>query len=151
MAQFRRTALIAFSLAAVACMRATPPAAAGISVENGTHPGEFAVTNHGTGPVDLLRKVTVEVRGAGKWAATDADVSLVASCSDKSATSSVTLASRQTLKVAPWNGMTCDGQCPRSCRANVSLGPGEFRFVVWTADRKTRFEGLSFHMPGPSR
>ena len=116
-------------------------------MDNGGRPGQFSVTNHGPGSVDLLRKVTVEKLETGKWLVTEAEVYLVASCSEKAATPGVRLTSGQTFAAAPWDGKTCDGQCPRSCRANIYLGPGEFRFVVWTADHKTRFEAPSFHLP----
>jgi hypothetical protein len=119
-------------------------------VENGGRPGQFAVANHGSGPVELLRRVTVEHLETGTWVSTEADVSLIASCGEKAETPNVQLMNGQTLKVAPWNGKTCDGQCSRSCRANIYLGPGEFRFVVWTADRKSRFAGPSFHLPPKS-
>src|SRR5204863_1671181 len=115
------------SLAVASCMRGTPPASGQVTVENGARPGQFAVANHGPGAVELLRKVTVDQRDDGKWTATEAEVSLVSACSNKTEASTVRLATGQTLKVAPWDGKTCDGQCPRACRANVYLGPGEFR------------------------
>jgi len=126
-------------------MRATPPAGPQVVLENGAKPGQLSVTNRGPGSVDLLRKVTVEIRQDGKWGATPAEVALVASCGEKS-TAPVHLNTGQTLQVAPWDGWGCNGQCPRSCRANYYLGPGEFRFVVWTADQKTRFEGQPFRL-----
>jgi hypothetical protein len=143
MGKLRRTKIIAGALLAACC---TWAAEGQVSVENGARPGQFGVVNHGPGPVDLLRKVTVEQLETGKWVVTEAEVFLIGNCREKAEVSSVRLTSGQKLTVAPWNGKTCDGQCARSCRANIYLGPGEFRFVLWTADHQTRFEGPSFRL-----
>lgn len=127
-------------------MRATPPAVSQITVDNGAVAGQVSVTNHGPGPVNLAEEVIVESLESGKWITTAARVFLVSDCDEKVGTS-VRLDAGQTLRVVAWNGQTCDGQCPRACRANVYLGPGEFRFVVHSVDGKVRIEGAMFRLP----
>jgi hypothetical protein len=51
------------------------------------------------------------------------------------------------VRPVPWNGLSCGGQCGASCRANVFLGPGKFRFVASSCDQKHRFYGPAFTMP----
>ena len=51
------------------------------------------------------------------------------------------------LRPVPWNGLSCGGQCWASCRANVFLGPGQFRFVANSCDQKRSFYGPAFMMP----
>ena len=51
------------------------------------------------------------------------------------------------VRPVPWNGLSCGGQCGASCRANVFLGPGQFRFVASSCDQKHRFYGPAFTMP----
>jgi hypothetical protein len=51
------------------------------------------------------------------------------------------------VRPVPWNGLSCGGQCGASCRANVFLGPGQFRFVVSSCDQKRSFYGPAFTMP----
>ncbi len=154
MGQLRRAALVALVAMAEACLSApSPPKEADVKVDNGEHPGQFSVTNAGSTPIDLSRKVTVERAEAGKWIETAALVNLVASCEEKNlATTPRRFAAGEELKVAPWNGWGCNGQCPRACRSNYYLGPGRFRFVVRTADHMHRFEGAAFTLgPEPPR
>ena len=153
MGQFRRTALIALIALVPACMSAPPAPAASKEVKvkllNGSQPGHFSVENPGSAPVDLLRKVLVERLDGKVWVETASIVNLVAACTEKETTPR-RIAPGATLHVAPWNGWGCNGQCPRACRSNYYIGPGEFRFVVFTSDRKQRFEGPAFAL-GPEK
>jgi len=118
-----------------------------VVVNNLKSPGSFSVTNNDN-DIHLLRKVLVEKQQGGTWTATDADVRLIATC-DETETGTTRLLKRgEKLDVKFWNGWSCDGQCPRPCRANVFLGPGTFRFVVRSEDGKKRFEGPPFEL-GP--
>lgn len=120
-----------------------------VVVRNLETPGAFSVSNVGP-DLDLRRRVLVEKRereeGAAKvgWKATDADVRLIASCEEKESGETRLLERGETLVVQRWNGWSCDGQCPRPCRANIYLGPGEFRYVVLSGDGRQRFEGAPF-------
>lgn len=121
-----------------------------VVIQNLQPPGSFSVTNNGP-EIALLRSVLVERQAAdGQWESTDADVRLIASCDEAEDGEVRVLKAGETLVVKSWDGWSCDGQCPRPCRANIYLGPGEFRFVVFSADRASRFEGASFHL-GESR
>jgi len=51
------------------------------------------------------------------------------------------------LRPVAWNGLSCGGQCGGTCRGNAFLGPGQFRFVVTTCDKKRSFYGPVFTMP----
>jgi hypothetical protein len=118
-----------------------------VQVRNLNAPGAASVTNHGP-DIALSRKVTVEQHVGASWTATDADVRLIAACGDLETKNDHMLRKGETLILLPWNGWTCGGQCAGSCRANVYLGPGEFRFVVVSASGKQRFAGPAF-MLGP--
>lgn len=114
-----------------------------VQVTNGKAPGTAVVTNRGP-DIALSRKVYVEKHVGGTWTATDAAVRLIAACDDTEVGIARVLRRDETFSLKPWNGWTCGGQCGGSCRANVYLGPGEFRFVVKSADGKQRFEGPAF-------
>jgi hypothetical protein len=148
MGKLRRASLIAAAVSLAFCsMRGSPPAAGeDVTVDNGAAPGEFSVTNHGSAAVVLAGQVVVEMMESGKWVASPALVYLIPDCSTKVEVESVRLEAGKTLTVARWNGESCSGQCPRACRANAYLGPGEFRFVVRTADGKQRFAGAAFRL-----
>jgi hypothetical protein len=133
--------LLASLLVLSACLAAqgTPD----LQVKNLAAPGASSIANPGP-DVALNRRVTVEKHAGANWVATDADVRLIASCDELETATERVLRSGETLTLKPWNGWTCDGQCAGSCRANVYLGPGEFRFVIVSANGKQRFEGPAF-------
>ena len=110
----------------------------------------FVVKNSGNASIDLRRKVLVERQEGASWVETAAEVYLIASCAEKDLAVPLHLHPGQELVVVSWNGWGCDGQCPRPCRANYYLGPGEFRFVVFTADGKQRYTGPQFSL-GPEK
>jgi hypothetical protein len=116
-----------------------------VVVHNLNPPGTFSVTNNGN-DIRLLRMVLVEKQEGGAWTATDADVRLIATCEETETGPTRLLKRGETLVVKSWNGWSCDGQCPRPCRANIYLGPGTFRFVVRSENGTKRFEGPPFEL-----
>lgn len=118
-----------------------------VVVNNLPKAGAFSVVNKGA-DIELQRSVVVEKREKNGWTRTEADVRLIGSCTESETGATRLVRRGETLVVVPWNGWSCDGQCPRPCRANIYLGPGEFRFVVMSADRRQRFVGPPFRL-GP--
>ncbi len=110
----------------------------------------FVVKNTGSSALNLRKKVLVERKDGQSWVDSYAEVYLIASCAEKDLKSPLHLAAGQELVMSPWNGWGCDGQCPRPCRANYYLGPGDFRYVVFTSDGKHRYDGPSFTL-GPEK
>lgn len=145
MGQFRRETLgLALTVMAwTACAGGAVNSA--IVIKNLEKPGAFSVTNEGP-DIDLERHVVVEKQEGGAWTNTDADVRLIASCEELETGTTRRLARGETLVVKGWDGWSCDGQCPRPCRANLYLGPGTFRFVVQASGGKQRWEGPAFQL-----
>lgn len=114
-----------------------------VQVTNGNAPGAAVITNRGP-DIALSRTLSVEKHVGATWTATEAAVRLIAACDDTEVGIARVIRRGETFTLKPWNGWTCGGQCGASCRANVYLGPGEFRFVVKSADGKQRFEGPAF-------
>lgn len=114
-----------------------------VVVSNLNPPGAASVTNQGP-DVALRRNVVVEKRVGTSWTAAVADVRLITNCDDVGTSPTRVLHRGETLTLKTWNGWSCDGQCARSCRANVYLGPGEFRFVVVPANGEPRSAGAGF-------
>jgi len=114
-----------------------------IVLRNLETPGAFSVTNNGP-DIELQRRVVVEKMEGHGWNATDADVRLIATCEEEEIGATRLVKQGETLMVKSWNGWSCNGQCPRPCRANIYLGPGQFRFVVLSGNGKHRFEGAAF-------
>jgi hypothetical protein len=118
-----------------------------VVVRNLEKAGAVAVENHGAA-IRLRHRLVVEQLFDGTWHDTGAYVDLVEACDERgSAETCRELRSGATLTMVPWDGTACDGQCPRPCRSNSYLGPGTFRFVVESCDRKQRFAGAPFRMP----
>ena len=131
-----------FALSACVGTIEKPP----VLVKNLDRPGAVSIVNQGP-DITLGRKLIVEKHVGAKWTQVDADVRLINSCSETETGANRVLHRGETLELKAWNGWSCDGQCGRSCRANVYLGPGEFRLVVVSANGKQRFEGPGFMMP----
>jgi hypothetical protein len=119
---------------------------AGVVVRNLEKPGAAIVENHGP-PVVAASKILVERKQGSGWIASPVLFDLVTSCSTDAVPDSIGLPAGAMLKLVPWNGYTCSGQCPRSCRSNHYAGPGIFRFVVFRADHSKRFTGPEFVLP----
>lgn len=118
-----------------------------ITVRNLDTPGAIVVENNGL-PLSLSSRLAVERKREGRWITANVFFELTERCGAGLALPDcVEIASGGSIKPVPWNGYTCSGQCPRPCRSNHYAGPGEFRFVVYTCDRKHRFVGPAFTLP----
>jgi hypothetical protein len=118
-----------------------------VVVTNLATPGGVSIANTSKQDVQLARDLVVERQAAGKWERVEVALALSSTCEKPSTETCPTLAAGATLRPVRWNGFTCAPQCPGSCRANVYLGPGTFRFVVSTCDRAQRFVGPAFELP----
>ena len=115
-------------------------------------PGSLTIENRGAGAVELARKIAVEMRRGDTWAPVDTEFDAVAECAAPSnAGACVRLAGKSTLRAVAWRGFSCSGQCASICRANLYYGPGTFRFVVSTCDRKKQYRSEPFQMPASPR
>lgn len=117
-----------------------------VEVRNLDEPGVVVIENHGP-PVALARKVMVERKRGTEWIESPVFFNLVEHCGSAKTPVCPELASGATLKPVRWDGYTCSGQCPKSCRSNHYAGPGVFRFVVFSCDRSQRFIGPEFALP----
>ena len=141
--------LIAASCGNSTGQRVADPAAEsrdGIVVRNLDRAGAFEVRNSGP-DTELALEVTVQQQQNAEWSDAVTDLTLIEKCGETPAGNHVLLRHGATLRPAPWNGLSCGSQCPASCRANVYLGPGRFRFVVSTSGGRRRFYGPSFDLP----
>jgi hypothetical protein len=118
-----------------------------VIVRNLESPGTFEIENAGS-PIALWSQVTLQRLENGTWRDdNETELSLEEVCVWNAQPSCQTLQRGGRLHPHPWNGLSCGGQCPESCRANSFLGPGQFRFVVTACDRKRHFPGPSFSLP----
>ncbi len=118
-----------------------------VLVRNLQQPGTFEVDN--TGPaIQLWSQVKLQRFQNGQWQEEQGtNLFLAESCGWNQQPVCQTLPQGAKLHPFPWNGLSCGGQCPMVCRANDFLGPGQFRFVVTTCDRKRSFYGPAFTLP----
>jgi hypothetical protein len=118
-----------------------------VTVTNGASPGAFSLRNEGSRGEELARDVAVERRNGELWERMNAPVELIQSCDQARGASCMTLPAGATWRPIGWNGFSCGPQCPSSCRANIYLGPGTYRFVVNSCDRTRQFTGPPFELP----
>lgn len=133
MAAFRRTAMIAATLAAGATVMAD--GAGSLRLLPGRTAGGLVIANVGTAPLTIAQAIRVEQRTGATWHVAPTEMSAIASCPDSpdaSPSGPVRLPAGARLSVVPWRGATCDNQCTTACRANVDFTPGWFRFGVTT-------------------
>lgn len=160
MAEFRRAqgmkaaafafpvVLVALSLASSHRQHASesPPDEASVVVRNLSLPGAFEVENRGP-DTELAVSVTIQRDLKGEWSNEVTDLTLVQRCGQSPPAGRVILPHDAKLRPVRWNGLTCGSQCSATCRANLYLGPGRFRFVVSSYDGKHKFPGPAFEMP----
>ena len=148
MARVRRAALNLVAAALV--MAAAAPA--GLVLAGGAGPGSLILANRGAGQVTIARAIGVERRDATGWTAVHTEFNAVSSCPmpDRPAPAPaavVSIPAGGSLKVVPWRGYTCSGQCETACMANLYLGPGTFRFVATMLPARARVTGPGFALP----
>src|SRR5271166_2106705 len=117
-----------------------PPDEASVAVRNLSPPGAFEVTNRGP-ETELAWAVTIQRDLKGEWNDEVTDLTLVEKCGQSPPDGCVALPQGAKLRPVSWNGLTCGSQCAATCRANLYLGPGRFRFVVSSCDGKRKFRG----------
>jgi len=121
-----------------------------VSVRNLTPPGAFEVVSEG-GEVSLSSRVQVQSLFNGVWQNEDTDVQLVRSCNPPQIPACVTLHDGERLQPPPWNGRSCGSQCSATCRINMMLPPGTFRFSVALCSGGESIVGPAFEMLPPVR
>ena len=121
-------------------------AAGPVIIRNLTNAGAFEVENAGP-DLDLAWSIAVQREQDGAWVDEVTDIGVVRKCGESNPGSCVRLAHGTRFLPLPWNGLSCGSQCPASCRPNICLGPGRFRFVVASCDGKQRFAGPAFFLP----
>jgi hypothetical protein len=124
----------------------TPPDDATVVVHNLSLPGAFEVENRGP-EIELAWAVTIQRELKGEWSDRVTDLALVEKCGQSPPAGCVPLPHGAKIRPVRWNGLTCGAQCAATCRANVYLGPGRFRFVASSCDGKRKFPGPAFEMP----
>lgn len=152
MARFRRAALGLLALGAGAAAIAVTPA--GLVLAGGGKPGSLTIANHGPAPVTIARAIAVEWRDGTKWRTAQTEFNAVGSCPwmrpggrTPAPVQSVSISPGASLRVVPWLGYTCSGQCAMACAANVYLGPGTFHFVATVLPGGARVIGPAFTLP----
>ena len=143
-----RCPALAAGLLLLTC-REVPPvseAAGGVEVRVGERPGELEILNSGKGAVSILSAITIEQRGGAVWKPIATSIQAIQSCpAAGQECQSVPEGAR--WKIAAWSGFSCAAQCPEPCRANNYYGPGEFRFLVRSCDRRSSWTSGTFRLP----
>jgi hypothetical protein len=127
-----------------------PPDESSVVVRNLSQPGAFEIENRGA-DIQLAWPVTIQRYAKGQWTDEVADVTVADKCGQKPQGGCVPLPHGAKLRPVRWNGLNCGSQCAATCRANVYLGPGRFRFVVSACDGKRKFPGPAFEMPASAK
>ncbi len=148
MAHVRRAAVILLATTMIAA--AAPPTS--LTLAGGARPGSLTIANRGTAPVTIARAIGVERRDRDGWTAVHTEFNAVSSCPIPgrpvlAPKAVVSIPAGGSLKVVPWQGYTCSGQCENACMADVYLGPGTFRFVATALPMRERVPGSNFAMP----
>ena len=142
MEQFQRNgALIFLSAALFLAASCTSPATHADSVKqeetlvlrNLARSGDLEIENRGPA-INLSGQLIVQQLDGTTWRDNAIDLLLLETCTFTIEPGCKTLEHGATLRPAHWNGMSCAGQCPQGCRANIFLGPGQFRFVFTLPD-----------------
>ena len=131
------------------------PAPAALVMASGGKPGSLVIANHGASQVTIARRIAVEWRDGAKWMTAQTEFNAVTSCPWRhrganpppAPPTSVSIPAGGGLRVAPWLGYTCLGQCETACAANVYLGPGAFRFVATVLPSGARVTSPTFTLP----
>jgi hypothetical protein len=141
-----------FSIAFWCCLLAASPAALStdaaepVRVRNLPEAGALQIENSGPA-VRLNREIHIEQLEKGQWQQRSPIIHLAESCTEPATAGCVDVKQGETITPVKWSGFTCRAQCPTKCKKNAYLGPGEFRFVVSTCDKSTKFYSEVFSLP----
>ncbi|WP_420140122.1 hypothetical protein [Sphingomonas sp.] len=138
-------ALVGTNLSAATLKQVRGEPKPSIQVINGQRPGSVEI--RAGRPTDLAPVLIIErQRPDGSFEVVQnldlGSLHLVKSC-DQPIKRCVQINSR--LHPVSWSGMSCTAQCQKICDKNTRLH-GRFRFVVFSCDRKKRYEGASFSL-----
>jgi hypothetical protein len=117
-----------------------------VQVNNLALPGAFEI-QVGKEPISLATQAYIEKQSESEWVTATAHMALVEECKTASPSSCIDLAAGARLRPVRWVGYSCSGQCDRSCKKNLYLGPGVFRLAILSCDKKTRYWGAPFQLP----
>ena len=151
MGKLRREAtikILSVTLIAGIVLAAPEATAQSISLRNLPQAGAFEVVNGGA-EASLSSKVQVQRLTEGRWENEVTDLELVRTCNAPTTSDCITLNPGETLRPPPWNGLSCASQCAASCRGNMSLPPGTFRFVISACSGDSTIYGPPFDMAAP--
>jgi hypothetical protein len=131
---------------AIALNSAATFKAAGSELRNLAQPGAFEIDALASG-ASFERQARIEQRASSGWETAFSEYYLVNTCDGiATAPACVTLAPGAVLRPPPWNGYTCDGQCPRACKGNAYRPPGDFRLVLTPCGGGAELFGKPFAM-----
>lgn len=139
----RRTAL---GLCATMLLAASPVSGPDLTLSLGALPGSLTITDAGASTVTFRSAIRIETESAGSWSRVPAEMQATPSCSVR-AGGTVTLDAGARMDVQPWTGFTCGTQCVSTCRMNVYVGGGTFRFAVEVAPDWHVVTSRPFTMP----
>lgn len=123
--------------------------AANVTIHNLNALGSFEIENTGD-DTELDAKVSIERKEGEKWTPLPSHIQLelIENCDTKKTTPScLSLNKGEKISPVPWTGFSCNVQCFKACRKNGYLGPGTFRFVVSSCDKKQKFYSPDFNLP----
>jgi hypothetical protein len=121
-----------------------------VTIRNLDMPGAFEIENTGD-DTELDSQVTIERKEGEEWRPLPSHIQLqlIENCETKktSPSSCLKLGKGEKIAPVPWTGFSCRVQCFKACRKNGYLGPGTFRFVVSSCDKKQKFYSPDFNLP----
>lgn len=125
-------------------------------VKNLEKAGHFEVKNSGK-TIKLNSMVVVEKQKDGEWkrlsdfeqvSSSYLDIRLnVGDGITYKESRCIKIRKNETIRPAAWTGYSCTAQAFKSCRGNVYLGPGKFRFVLKSCSGKNEYFGDEFELP----
>jgi hypothetical protein len=120
--------------------------AASSELRNLPQPGAFEIDASPSG-ASIERQGRIEQRTSSGWETAFGEYYLVNTCNGiATAPACIALAPGAVLRPVPWNGYTCDGQCPRACKGNAYRPPGDFRLVLTQCGGGAELFGAPFSM-----
>ena len=146
MGQFQRDTMRAARAALAGLALLLAPLWARAEVVNLQKPGGFSLRAPAA-PLSLAGVAHMEKRTGAGWITIARNILLVEQCSAAPPPACVTIAPGAAMTLAHWPGYSCASQCNLSCKANVYLGPGEFRLKVFACGGGQPLTGPVFRLP----